>query len=445
VIRDAIIDYVEAHRQEVVDFLVTLIRTRPVNPYFVPGQDLSEAGAQRVIRSKLEDLGLEVLEIPVDFELLQDYKGLPGYMPGITDQVSFEGRPNLLARLPGTDPENAPSILLCGHCDVVAADDAEQWEYPPFEGTVKDGMIYGRGSADMLSGLAGMVYAIEAIVKTGHRPKGDIWFASLVAEEFGGTGALAVAEWMRLKGIKPTVAIMGEPTDAKDISLLCRAISFVDIIVTGRAGHLERTPEHWSEGGAVDAISKARYIMDQLDILNADWALRADKDHPLINDPCQAKVSMIKGGHHPSSYAETCVLTVDIQSLPHEQDENGLPMSVRREFEDFLRRACEADPWLRHNPVEIQWKLDADCAETPQDHEFVQLLVRNVHAENGGGRLFGISGHYDGGWFDKLNGTKVVCFGPGSMRHAHARDEACSVQELVEYTKILAATCFDWC
>lgn len=440
-----VMDYIEAHSQDVVDFLVSLIRTRPVNPYFVPGKNLSEAGAQRVLRSKLEELGLEVYEIPVDFKLLEDYRGLPGYTPGITDAVSFEGRPNLLARLPGTDPDHAPSILLCGHSDVVAADDAEFWEYPPFEGVVKNGTVFGRGASDMLSGLAGMIYAIEAIIMTGHRPKGDIWFSSLVAEEFGGTGALAVADWMQRKGISPSVAIMGEPTDARDISLLCRAISFVELTVTGRAGHLERTPEHWSEGGAVDAIAKARYIMDQLDILNADWARRLDKDHPLINDPCQAKVSMIRGGHHPSSYAETCILTVDIQSLPHEQDSNGLPMGVRREFEDFLSRACEADPWLRHNPVQINWKLDADCVEIPEDHEFVRVLAGNVREVNGGGRLFGISGHYDGGWFDKLNGTEVVCFGPGSMSHAHTRNEACGVQELIEYTRILAATCCDWC
>lgn len=443
--REKITEYIDAHHQDITDFLVSLIRARPINPYFVPGQGISEAGVQRIIRNKLEELGLEVYEIPVDFALLENYKSLPGYMPGITDTVSFENRPNLLARLPGTDSEHARSILLCGHCDVVAADDAELWEYPPFEGVVKDGMLYGRGASDMLSGLAGMIYAIEAIIKTGQRPQGDIWFSSLICEEFGGTGTLAVADWMQRHEIEPHVAIMGEPTDAKNISLLCRAIAFVDLVVTGRAGHLERTPDHWSEGGAVDAIGKARYIMDQLDVLNADWALRGDKDHPFINDPCQAKVSIIRGGHHPSSYAETCTLTVDIQSLPHEQDSNGLPMSVRREFEDFLRRACEADPWLRHNPIQIQWKLDADCVEIPEDHEFVQLLAKNVNEANGGGQFFGVSGHYDGGWFDILNGTKVVCFGPGSMKYAHTRNEACGIQELIEYTEILAVTCLDWC
>lgn len=430
--------------QKVVDFVVSLIRSQPINPYFVQGRGISEAGAQVIIKNKLEELGLDVFEVPVDFEALGKYEYLPGYVPGISDRVSFEGRPNIVARLKGTDSDNARSLLLCGHCDVVAAEDAGLWEHPPFEGVVKDGVIHGRGASDMLSGLGGMIYAMEAIIRSGSRPRGDIWFASLVCEEFGGTGTLAVADWMQRSGIAPDVAIMGEPTGTRSLSLLCRAIAFVDVVIKGRSGHLERTPEHFSQGGAVDAIAKARYIMSAIDKLNADWALRADKDHPLIEDPCQAKVSMIQGGHHPSSYAEACTLSIDIQSLPHEQD-NGIPIGVRDEFVDFLRKACDADPWLRHNPVEVHWKLDADCCEIPQDHEFVRLFVEKIRENNGGGALSGVQGHYDGGWFTNLNGTQVTCFGPGNMATAHARDEFCSIRELIDYVEIVSQVCLEWC
>ena len=79
-------------------------------------------------------------------------------------------------------------MLLSGHCDVVGAADADEWEYPPFEGIVKDGIIHGRGATDMLGGLAAALFAMEAIVKCDARPKGDIWFNSMVCEEFGGTG-----------------------------------------------------------------------------------------------------------------------------------------------------------------------------------------------------------------------------------------------------------------
>jgi acetylornithine deacetylase len=442
--RNIITEYIDRQQEELVEFAASLIRARPVNPYFVNERD-SEKKVQEVFKQKLLDLGLEVIEIPVDFADLDPYKGRPGYTPGVTDTVSFKDRPNLLARLPGTDPKHAPSVLLSGHCDVVAADDEELWDFPPFAGIVSDGKLYGRGASDMLCGLAGMVYAIEALVKTGLRPKGDIWFTSLICEEFGGTGTLAVADWMKRNGIAPDVVIMGEGTNSDYISLLCRGITFVDVVVTGRAGHLERTPEHWRDGGAVDAIQKARYIMDAIDRLNADWALRQDKDHPLLNDPCQAKVSMIKGGHHPSSYAETCTLTIDIQSLPHEQDENYLPTSVKKEFTDYLMSVCQADPWLRENPVEIHWKLDADCVEMSPDHPFVEIMAKHARNINGGGALKGETWHYDGGWFTNLLGSPCLAFGPGDIAVAHGRNEFCSIDKLVEYTKIVALACLEWC
>ncbi len=427
-----------------MDFSARLIKAKPINPYFVD-ERFSEKEVQEVFKRKFEGLGLEVIEIPVDFGELETYGGSPGYTPGVTDTVSFDERPNLLVRLPGTEPDKAPSILLSGHCDVVAADDEALWEFPPFEGVVSDDRLYGRGATDMLCGLSGMVYAMEAIIKTNSRPKGDIWFTSLICEEYGGTGTLAVADWMRRKGLSPDVVIMGEGTNCDYLSVVCRGITFIDVVVKGRAGHLERTPEHWSQGGAVDAIAKARYIMDSLDRLNADWALREDKDHPLLNDPCQAKVSMIKGGHHPSSYAETCTLTIDIQSLPHEQDENYVPSTVKQEFIDFLMRVCQADPWLRENPVEIQWKLDADCVEMAPDHAFVELMSGIVKEINGGGSIKGETWHYDGGWFTNLVGSQVLAFGPGDISCAHGRDEFCSIPNLLDYTKIVALTCLEWC
>ena len=238
---------------------------------------------------------------------------------------------------------------------------------------------------------------------------------------------------------------MGEGTGATLISLVCRAIAFADIIVKGRAGHLERTTGDFREGDSVDAIEKARYIMDAIDRLNADWRTRKDKDHPLLHDPCQVKVSMIKGGHHPSSYADQCVISLDIQSLPHEQNEQNLPMSVRAEVEDYLRRVCEADPWLRENPVEIIWKLDADCCEIAPDHPFVEVLQKAVKGINGGGKFYGKSGHYDGGWFGALNGAPCVCYGPGDVVYAHRRDERCEARKLYDYAKALAAACSEWC
>ena len=104
---------------------------------------------------------------------------------GIQNQVlaKIPGRPNLIARLPGDG--SAPPLLLQGHVDVVAAD-PEHWRQPPFGGDLVDGYLWGRGSLDMKSGIAMMLYAMIRAKADGMIPAGDIVLAIVCDEEAGG-------------------------------------------------------------------------------------------------------------------------------------------------------------------------------------------------------------------------------------------------------------------
>ena len=104
---------------------------------------------------------------------------------GIPNQVftGSPGRPNLIARLPGDGA--APPLLLQGHVDVVPADPAH-WQRPPFSGDLVDGYLWGRGSLDMKSGIAMMLYAILRAKTDGMTPAGDIVLAVVCDEEAGG-------------------------------------------------------------------------------------------------------------------------------------------------------------------------------------------------------------------------------------------------------------------
>ncbi|MCH8799602.1 MAG: M20/M25/M40 family metallo-hydrolase [Chloroflexi bacterium] len=104
---------------------------------------------------------------------------------GIQNQVFAKtpGRPNLIARLPGDG--SAPPLLLQGHVDVVPADPA-RWRQPPFGGELVDGFLWGRGSLDMKSGIAMMLYAIMRAKTDGMIPAGDIVLAVVCDEESGG-------------------------------------------------------------------------------------------------------------------------------------------------------------------------------------------------------------------------------------------------------------------
>lgn len=91
-------------------------------------------------------------------------------------------RPNLLARLEGTG--DAPPLLLQGHVDVVPTN-PDKWKYPPFEGRIAEGYVWGRGALDMKGGVAMMLSAFLRAKATGLKPRGDVIFAALADEETG--------------------------------------------------------------------------------------------------------------------------------------------------------------------------------------------------------------------------------------------------------------------
>ncbi len=105
---------------------------------------------------------------------------------GISTQILAKdpARPNLIARLPGRG--DAPPLLLQGHVDVVTTA-GQDWTYPPFEGRIVDGYVWGRGALDMKGGVAMMLAAVLRAQAEGYTPRGDILLVLLSDEEAGGS------------------------------------------------------------------------------------------------------------------------------------------------------------------------------------------------------------------------------------------------------------------
>ncbi len=136
-----------------------------------------------------------------------------------------EGVTNLWATLgPGS-----PLMILAGHTDVVPTGPLERWSSDPFQPQVRDGLLYGRGAADMKSGLAAMVCAVERLL--GETPlKGSLAFLITSDEEgMARHGTKYVAEVLRARGIRPDYAIVGEASSHLRLG---------DRIVVGRRGSL---------------------------------------------------------------------------------------------------------------------------------------------------------------------------------------------------------------
>jgi len=139
--------------------------------------------------------------------------------------LNAEGVTNLWA----TRGSGAPLVILTGHTDVVPAGPREAWNTDPFQPAQADGYLYGRGAADMKSGLAAMACAVERLLARVS-PKGTIAFL-ITSDEEGPCrfGTKYVAEVLRERGVKPDYVIVGEATAAEKLG---------DRIVVGRRGSL---------------------------------------------------------------------------------------------------------------------------------------------------------------------------------------------------------------
>ncbi len=115
---------------------------------------------------------------------LSDYLGDAGVECELVAREGNAHRANLVARIPGTEP-GTPSLAFVGHTDVVPVD-VRDWTHPPFEGVLTDdGYLWGRGTLDMKGEVAARAVALKELVRSGFRPRGDLWFLAVADEEDG--------------------------------------------------------------------------------------------------------------------------------------------------------------------------------------------------------------------------------------------------------------------
>ncbi len=137
----------------------------------------------------------------------------------------------------------APLTILAGHTDVVPTGPLEQWLSDPFAPEIRDGVLYGRGAADMKSGLAAMVCAVERLLTAQPRIRGSLAFLITSDEEgLAQHGTRHVVKVLQARGIKPDYAIVGEASSNQrlgDRIMIGRRGSLNGVLkVFGRQGHI---------------------------------------------------------------------------------------------------------------------------------------------------------------------------------------------------------------
>lgn len=422
--------WVDENQSEVVDYLAQLIKLPSVNPWFYGyTTDDSEQAVQERLAQGLRGMGFAVELWETSAASLKQFEGMPGYY----ENRPMKNRPILCATWNGTGAGR--SILLTGHADVVKPGDG--WTREPFGAQIEDGKLYGRGAVDMKGGIAAMIMSVRAIQQCGIHLKGDVLVGTVPDEEAGGMGTLDFVH----HGIHADGAIMTEPTNL-ELGPMCRGILWGKIVIPARAGHIEMAQGDWRQGGAVDGVKLMQLYLEQIDKLNLLWAQH--KTHPLLPMPCQILVSQVKAGEYPSAFAGGAEISFDAQYLPRELDEHYSGSKVKLEIERFVAEVAAQNDWLLENPPHVEWLLDADCAETPVDGDFVQVLARAAAKLTGETQITGVGSHTDMGWYVHA-GIPTVNFGAGDPKIAHQADEYIELADYTKSVKLLAAMVLDWC
>lgn len=161
-----------------------------------------DAGCQQLMIERLEALGFTV------------------------EVMVFEDTTNFWARR----GHSAPLFAFAGHTDVVPAGNLAHWDTPPFEPTIKDGLLYGRGAADMKGSLACMLVAVERFIAEHPDHKGSIGFL-ITSDEEGPfiNGTTRVVDTLMARNEPIDMCIVGEPSSTLEVG---------DVIKNGRRGSI---------------------------------------------------------------------------------------------------------------------------------------------------------------------------------------------------------------
>ncbi len=356
---------------ETLELAMELIRRPSITPH--------DAGCQALIAACLERLGFAI------------------------HRLRFGEVDNLWA----THGTGKPLFAFAGHTDVVPPGPRAAWLCDPFAAVVRDGLLYGRGAADMKSSLAAFVTAAERFVRRHPRHPGTLALL-LTADEEGPAinGTVKVVEWLSLQGVKIDYCLIGEPTSVEVLG---------DTIKHGRRGSLSGRLTVCGIQGHVAYPHLARNPIHQLapalaELAATEWDC-GDADFPATS----FQVSNIHGGTGADN-----VIPGEVEVLFNFRFSPVLTEErLRTRVEEILQR---------HGlDYRLAWSLSGQPYLT-RGRTLIEAVRAALRAELGIEPELSTSGGTSDGRFIAPTGAEVVELGPSNAT-IHKVNECVRVEE----------------
>jgi succinyl-diaminopimelate desuccinylase len=304
--------------------------------------------------------------------------------------------------------DSGPILCFAGHTDVVPSGPESNWQTPPFEPTIKDGMLYGRGAADMKGSLAAMVVAVEQFVADNPNHNGRIAFLITSDEEgIAANGTVKVVEWLNEQQLIPEYCLVGEPSS----STLCG-----DTIKNGRRGSLGCEMRILGQQGHV---AYPHLATNPIHIAAPALAELAAHEWDQGNDFFPAtsfQISNINGGT-----GATNVIPGELEVI------FNFRFSTEVTDQQLRNRTIQILDKYQLN-YELNWHLSGQPFLTAEG-ELVEAAVKAVKEVTGLDTELSTAGGTSDGRFIAPMGTQVVELGPVNAT-IHQVDECVCVEDL---------------
>jgi succinyl-diaminopimelate desuccinylase len=324
-----------------------------------------------------------------------------------------DGTPNVLASLGGGDK----TLLIHSHYDTQPAGDPALWTSDPYQATLRDGAIYGRGAGDDKGSVAVQMAALLHLAREGFAPPFRLLFAFVADEESGGERG---TKFLRESGaLRADAVLIGEQT-ANQVAIGERGIVWIRVEFTGKAAH-GAIPD-----AGASALAPAARLIDRLHDRLVP-ALRQRRPTPLL-PASSLTFGRCAAGIDVSTVPATAVVEIDRRIVPGE-DPDGCVAEIAAYVDEVLRPSPGVT--ARVTPF-----LGAPAFLTPPETPLVRALQEAVAATCGPRPLTGYRQASDARFFAP-DGVPIVIFGPSDPAVGHAADEHVAVDDLRDATAIL--------